>query len=347
MLEDAQIIVQHVCEKFTDMWVTRLREMGVHGFGEWCLAPLIEIALEIQERCIDPIHNVHFNYITTLPLEIPSKMYVFGQRCSSIPCAVEVKEISGELELDTCSVIIDSPHLKGNDILEAVCNLKQTIVDLFICNFNISTDDPAGGREYTFRLNCSLKSVIMRRTVLPPMLQKHLGMQLSSCHELKVQEMLGMEFIAQTVTKSLGLFEHLQYLDVGHCQLRQEKCGIVALQARCLKYLNHMSLSRNCLGSHGACLLAASIKAWTPEHPLQELILVDCKISVPGSVKLLNALQGCNQLLKLDISENPLSGSFKNIPIQPGILYPKLHSLGLGSSSLSGTDLLALSHTIK
>ena len=81
MLKDAQIIVQHVCEKFTEMWVTRLRVKGVHGFGEWCLAPLIEIALEIQEKCTDPIHNVHFNYVTSLPLEIPSKMYVFRQRC--------------------------------------------------------------------------------------------------------------------------------------------------------------------------------------------------------------------------------------------------------------------------
>ena len=121
----------------------------------------------------------------------------------------------------------------------------------------------------------------------------------------------------------------------------------MALQARCLKYLNHVSLNQNCLGSHGARLLAASIKSWVPGHPLQELLLVDCKISVPGSVELLDALKGCKQLLKLDISENPLSGSFKNISIQPGILYSKLHSLGLGSSSLSGTDLLALSHTIK
>ena len=359
MLKDAQIIVQHVCEKFTEMWVTRLRVKGVHGFGEWCLAPLIEIALEIQEKyiecidpihnvqCIDPIHNVHFNYVTTLPLEIPSKMHVFGQRCSLIPHTVEVTGNCRNLELDTCSVIIDSPHLKGNDVLEAVSNLKQTIMDLFICNFNISTDDPAGGRECTFRLNCGLKSVIMRRTVLPPTLQKHLGMQLSSCHELRVLEIPGMEFIAQTVIKSLGLFEHLQYLDFGHCQLRQEKCGIVAVRARCLKYLNHVSLNRNCLGSHGARLLAASIKAWTPEHPLQELLLVDCKISVPGSVELLDALRGCKQLLKLDISENPLSGSFKNISIEPGIVYTNLHSLGLGSSSLSGTDLRALSHAIK
>ena len=89
MLEDAQIIVQHVCEKFIEMWVTRLREMGVHGFGEWCLAPLIEIAHEMQEKCIDPFHNVHFNYITSLPLKMPSKMYVFGQRYSSLPCAVD------------------------------------------------------------------------------------------------------------------------------------------------------------------------------------------------------------------------------------------------------------------
>ena len=244
-------------------------------------------------------------------------------------------------------MIIDSPHLNANDVLQAIANLKQTLMDLFICNFNVTTDHPAGGGEFTFQLNSNLKSVILRKTALPPTLQKKLAIQLSSCNELKILEIPGLEFLAQTVTKSLGLFENLHYLDFGHCHLRPEKCGILALQVRFLKNLNHVSLSRNCLGSRGAFLLAASIRSWTPGHPLQELLLVDCEISVPGSCELLDALQGCRQLLKLDISENPLSGSFKNIFILPGILYPKLHSLGLGSSSLSGTDLVALSRTIK
>ena len=212
MLAHAQIIVQHVCEKFTEMWVTRLREMGVHGFDEWCLSPLIEIAHEIQEKCIDPFHNVHFNYITSLPLKMLSKMYVFGQTCSLIPCAVE--EVMGSyLNLETCSVIIYSPHLKAKDVLEAISNMKQTLMDLFICNFNVTTDHQLGGGEFTFKLNSNLKSVILRKTTLPPKLQKQLAIQLSSCNELKILEIPGLEFLAQIVTKSLGLFEHLPYLD--------------------------------------------------------------------------------------------------------------------------------------
>ena len=96
------------------------------------------------------------------------------------------------------------------------------------------------------------------------------------------------------------------------------------------------------MGFVGTNSLVESLKDWHPKELF--LHLYECKIDTSGCIKLLKALSDIN-LVKLDISENPIEGAFAEL--DPGLDYPFLRDYEMRSTPLTSGDLLALKDMIK
>ena len=195
----------------------------------------------------DPYRNRHFYYVTKLPLEIESTMYFFGR--NGIPQGIHSDNWIGNQNImqnitEPCAVVIDSPCLKEQQVLEAVSNLKQSITDLFIRNpksensnedatfKRMMTDliirgsqpdqsDPFKRKDRLFQIDRHAKSIRIYENSynLPSNVQTDLGRQIALCKELQCLRIPQQPFIVNEMAHNLGQNVGLMYLDVHECNL--------------------------------------------------------------------------------------------------------------------------------
>ena len=110
-----------------------------------------------------------------------------------------------------------------------------------------------------------------------------------------------------------------------------------------MKKLKKLNLQGNSIGCNGTESLVDSISAWGTNSPLKSLVLNNCKIT--SGLELLKTLARCPKLECLELSQNPLAGSLKDLP--PNTSFRDLQCLYLSQISLTGEDIQALAAVIQ
>ena len=110
-----------------------------------------------------------------------------------------------------------------------------------------------------------------------------------------------------------------------------------------MQKLEALDLTDSSIGCNGAEALADSITSWGLNSPLKILALTNCKIT--SGLELLKSLAYCLKHECLELSQNPLARSLKDLP--PNTSFPDLRWLYLSQTSLTGEDIQALAAVIK
>ena len=104
--------------------------------------------------------------------------------------------------------------------------------------------------------------------------------------------------LAQSI-RTWGNNPPLQQLHLYDGLLPSNACIELVHSLQNCRHLTHIQLGRNSLGKAGK-----SLAHFIEIHPIQELLLEDCKMSADTSAKLLQALSSCKKLISLDVSAN-------------------------------------------
>ena len=237
-----------------------------------------------EELDVDPECNRFFYIVRKLPLRIQSRWYIFDRKSDTEGDNDNVPNVVNTDASSTCGVYIDEhSHLRSEEILTAISNLKQTITHLHYESWIPMEND----------------------AIKVPVLSE----KLSSCDKQKHFHIPRMTHTALLLVSNLGTKTNLTHLDLNDCGLSEKLCITLCQQLQhlpCLKYLN---LSENTIGSEGAEHLAESMTSWGPDPPLKQLNLSRCSIEGSGAEKLIKSLQFCRRLEEIHMDYNRIGST--------------------------------------
>ena len=256
--------VEHVYRMFSTHVKDILRNGGSLVINEYSLSIMKDIAHEMKTKIqsmtedanedenndeqntvqFDPLCNIYFYCVTSLPLKMQSQMYFFANySATSNQSTIE----SSIQDTNTpCVLIIDNSHVGSYEALEAASKLQQTITDLYIKDLKIEAinedaiqnemlrslqaalniEEPDLDRgdlfkwpDQLFQIDPDAKSVQIfgEKCNFPRKVQIDLGQQLASCTQLQSLRIPGQPLLAREIVLNLGQKTELKHLDLSLC----------------------------------------------------------------------------------------------------------------------------------
>ena len=346
IMEDPSPAINHICEQYATCIKTE-----PYGYPEPVL--LFKITTEIRRKgkFLNPLCNEHFYHVWELPLKRQSRVYYFGQNLDWLNIGDNAintthKTHKRDPKENDCGVFIADTCLPPREVLQAISTLRQTITRLYIGKPFVLPDEACDNIPvHIFKIDPSATDIeIESNVVLPTAISKHLGREFSTCYNLSHLWIPNQPFIAAEITAFLGTNRNLRILNVEECYLSENKVYKICEQLSQLSNLDGCYLSGNALGD-AVSVLAESIKSWGMNTNLEVLCLRHCNITPDGCSRLLEGLEVCPNLGRLDLSHNPIGRAFDALISKP--LNPGLSQLNLAGTSLTSEDIQAIDSLIK
>ena len=336
------VFTNHLLQLFVDDEIELMRGKIVEdlsGCFSAHLIPLAECAKEMPSAATNIFCNSHISFVTRVPWEMRSKLYIFGEMQDDLRGLSQGKGSFPTEVPEKCSISVCKPSIGFADTLRVISNLKQPISNLYLKEIQgpVVIDKPV------FTLDSEAKCMSIDWPEMPLLEQKNLGNQISRCNCIERLIIPDLPMIAQAVVPKLGNFKHLVSLDFAFCQLPNEICYSACTHLRSMQKLEELDLRENSIGYNGTEALVDSILSWGSNSPLRILALINSEI--PSGLGLLKALTCCRKLQFLYLSQNPLAGSLKDLP--PNVHFPELYAFHVSDISLTGEDIQALAAVIK
>ena len=314
LMEEPCPLICHVCAHFSAHIRSQKRRFDVDRVIE----SLIDMDQEILGKSLNPLRNSHVTYHMEFPLDSsderqglrPSSLHIFGPMYYSTADPdrdTTEMEAKSSMEPNSCGIVINEPEMDGQEVLEAISSLQQTITDLHI-EF-IDFEDAVSANHSVFKIDPKATLVFLERCKMPQDVLRDLGSQLASCSNLEVICIARTLHVAPEVVPHLGAFKTLTFLDMKSCGLSHELCSILCQNLQFIHHLEWLDLRENPIGGTGSQYLADSIKFWGFNPPVYYFILDDCDIRPPGSLELMKALSSCRNITYIGLARNSIGSA--------------------------------------
>ena len=242
------------------------------------LKPLVMCAKEIAFAGSDMLCNPFISFVTRVPWEMHSKLYIFGpmydylfrfskNEGNFVPEAIPAVP-------EKCSIVIRyEPCIGVADTLRTISDLNQPITNLYVHEIRDKKDNRVIIKNPVFTLDSDAKCVSIDWPEMPILEQKNLANHVARCKCIEILSTPHLPTIAKAVVPKLGNFQFLVCLDFGYCELCNETCYSMCTHVRSMKKLEELDLSVNSIDNNGVEALTDSISSWGLNSPLRKLEL--------------------------------------------------------------------------
>ena len=127
------IFTRHLLQLFVENKIEYM--IGQEGSGRVtpnCLIPLLQCAKEIPFAGCDMFCNPYISFVTRVPWEMRSKLYIFGEKAHYL-CGLS--QGKGDFETtapEKCSISVYNPSIGLADTLRVISGLNQSITTLYL-----------------------------------------------------------------------------------------------------------------------------------------------------------------------------------------------------------------------
>ena len=345
IMEDPSPAIDHMCEQYATVIITE-------PFGYPLPDHLFKITAEIRRKgkFLNPLCNDHVYFVWQLPLKKQSRFYIFGGNLEWLEIGSHVgtthMACESDTEITSCCVTIKDTCLPPRDVLSAISTLRQTILCLHIYTpFDLPDEACDDIPTHIFKIDPSATYIdIHSDVILPKAISKDLGRQLSTCYNLSEISIPNQPLVAVEITDFLGTNRNLRTLNMQYCNLYGNKMKKLCEQFEQFLNLQYCCLSGNAVGD-SVSVLAKSIQSSGLNNSLIQLSLRDCNITTSGCPRLLQALEVCPNLFRLDLSNNTIGGAFHTLSSKT--MYPRLFQFDLAGTSLTSGDIKTINTLMK
>ena len=352
--EQSTAVFERVCELFVDAAYIGMRTPSDSPpINEFQVQVLLGLKKERESWDRNTVCNKFVNIVSELPISGFSQVHIFSPHLCHVHARKAADNKSGNGRVgpceeisQNCSVVIEcsvSPDSLCNS-LALLDSLNQNITDLHIRGLNLF-ESQTNIQQMKVRMDLGAKSCNLDECTFPNRVQNEIGYQLSKCDKLKILNIPSMPCMADEIIPHISNFIFLTGLNLANCNISEELSSNLCDDLQYTPHLKSLDLSCNHLGPKGARNRARSIKRWGNSPKLDRIDLKNCNLDPTGCVSIMETLVSCEELFRIDVSENLLGGFLQALEMHG--ICPQPVSLRMRATSLFDQDIQALASMIE